>query len=213
MNKQFCSVLDFHQQRSQLAWCLRSSMSCLAHLKFAVCSNFVMFHHIAQNVGLTCPCLICDVCFKEFQSSFLFLFCPHVLIETNFRAKHLPYTCCKKSCNLRSGPISILRLHLWKSDLHCDESHICPITMEKADLVEEKNILKSEMDHCASPTWKKNNPRYLAKRLWGFSSLPCLILPQMVAKGRSQFSDFCKQHLWRKNMKKQREGPSVLPIC
>lgn len=80
---------------------------------------------------------------------FLFLFCPHVLIETNFLAKHLPYTCCKKSCNLRSGPISILRLHLWKSDLHCDESHICPITMEKADLAwirwRKKTILESEM--------------------------------------------------------------------
>lgn len=134
-------------------------MSCLPHLKFAVCSNFVMFHHIARNVGLTCPCLICDVCFKEFQSSFLFLFCPHVLIETNFRAKHLPYTCCKKSCNLRSGPISILRLHLWKSDLHCDESHICPITMEKADLVEEKKYTRKWNGSLRKSDLKKKQPK------------------------------------------------------
>lgn len=51
---------------------------------------------------------------------------------------------------------------------------------------------------------KKTNPRYLVKRLWWFSSSPCLILPQMVAKGRSQFSDFCKQHLRRNNAKDPR---------
>ncbi len=83
----------------------------------------------AKNLGPTCPRLICNVCFKEFQSSFCSLSSRFDWDQSV--AKRLPFTCYKKSQPW-------IRTHFHSQIAFVKEWPTMPPiphrTMEKADL-------------------------------------------------------------------------------